>query len=337
MHAFRWRWRFSESIAETCQQAGYESGSQTLRECAKVLVELYEAYDKNNHAIVIQQLASLEAQNHLTQMARCEIYALRGDTYRLMGKYEQALTDFSQAIAFDENYTWAFALRGRTYRQMGRYEQALTDFDRAIALDEKSDWKIAGRGETYRLMGKYEQALADFDRAIALDEKYAWAFRHRGETYRQIGKYEQALADFDRAIALDEKYTWAFRHRGETYRQMGKYEQALADFDSAIALDEKNSFALTRRSAVYLAIGNTEAAQADLEKAFTFPLEDASDFYDRAIALILSNKHSEAFEMLKQAFQRDSADRISAQTDDLLDPIRSLPEFQELMKTTAPA
>ena len=32
---------------------------------------------------------------------------------------------------------WAIASRGETYRQMGRFAEALADFDRAIALDEK--------------------------------------------------------------------------------------------------------------------------------------------------------------------------------------------------------
>jgi hypothetical protein len=62
-------------------------------------------------------------------------------------------------------------------------------------------------------------------------------------------------------------------------------------------------------------------------------LEDASDRYNRAVALALSNKFGEAKEMLKEAFEQDVTERNYAQTDDLFDPIRDLPEFQELMKT----
>jgi hypothetical protein len=47
---------------------------------------------------------------------------------------------------------------------------------------------------------------------------------------------------------------------------------------------------------------------------------------------LLCDRHPEAIEMLKQAFQRDDAERIYAQTDDLLDPLRGLSEFQELMQ-----
>ncbi|MGB7795366.1 MAG: tetratricopeptide repeat protein [Pseudonocardiaceae bacterium] len=40
--------------------------------------------------------------------------------------------------------------RGQTYRLMGRYDEALTDFNRALELQPEADWAVAERGETYR-------------------------------------------------------------------------------------------------------------------------------------------------------------------------------------------
>ena len=44
----------------------------------------------------------------------------------------------------------AIASRGQTYRLMGRYDEALADLSRAIELDPGYAWAIAGRGQTYR-------------------------------------------------------------------------------------------------------------------------------------------------------------------------------------------
>jgi tetratricopeptide (TPR) repeat protein len=93
--------------------------------------------------------------------------------------------------------------RGETYREMGRYGEALDDFNRAIDLDpalEWLEWAIANRGETYRRMGRYGEALADFNRAIELDPDDARTIGSRGETYQAMGRYQDALADFNRAI-----------------------------------------------------------------------------------------------------------------------------------------
>jgi tetratricopeptide (TPR) repeat protein len=296
LHAFRWRWGFAEGIAQVCQQVGHETGLRTAQGTASTLSEIYAAYDQGTYFVGIEKLEPLEAQSDLTQTARCEIYFLYGWMYSGIQDYEKALSHYDRAIALDDKHAWAIAIRGLTYQMIGKYEQALADLDRAIALDDKLAWAIAFRGSTYQMMGKHEQALADLDRTIALDDKSAWTIAIRGETYRRIGKYEQALADLDRAIALDETYAWA----------------------------------LNQRAAIYSAIGNTEAAQADLAKAMALPLEDASSFYNRAVALVLSKQHADAIDMLKQAFERDDTQRIYAQTDDLLDLVRNLPEFQEL-------
>jgi hypothetical protein len=43
------------------------------------------------------------------------------------------------------------------YRLMGRYDDALTDFNQAIELASESDWALAHRGHIHRLMGHYDQ------------------------------------------------------------------------------------------------------------------------------------------------------------------------------------
>jgi glutathione S-transferase len=55
-----------------------------------------------------------------------------------------------------------------------------------------------------------------------------------------------------------------------------------------------------------------------------------------ALALVLSKKCDEAIEMFRQAFERDVATWIIAETDDLLDPMRHLPKFQSLIESTMP-
>jgi tetratricopeptide (TPR) repeat protein len=64
-----------------------------------------------------------------------------------MERYE-ALADLNRAIELNpEDAASAFASRGETFRLMDRYEDALADFNRAIELDPDPAWVIASRGE----------------------------------------------------------------------------------------------------------------------------------------------------------------------------------------------
>ena len=48
-------------------------------------------------------------------------------------------TDFNQAIELNPQDQWAIASRGETYRLMGHYDNALTDFNHVIALWPDTD------------------------------------------------------------------------------------------------------------------------------------------------------------------------------------------------------
>jgi tetratricopeptide (TPR) repeat protein len=302
-HAFHWRWSFAKDIAQTLQPLGHEQGLDAIRESAHKLLAIYDAYDQDKPLLGIKELVSLENQDHLTSIACCEIYALRGAMSLNVGKWEQALTNLNHAIELDEQYAWAIIYRGNLHCIRGQYEKALADFTHAIILDEQNPRPIAWRGLTYLRIGQYAEALADLTHAITLEEHYTLAIVWRGETHRRIAKYEEANTDFTRVV-----------------------ESGYAD-----------AFCFSRRGATYQAIDNKAAAQVDLARVMRLPLEKAHDYYGRGVALVLSNKYDEAIETLGQAFKCDVANWIEAETDDLLDPIRNLSEFQSLLDSTVPS
>ena len=152
--------------------------------------------------------------------------------------YEATLATLNRAIALNPNNTKALAQRGETYRLMGRYDEALTDFNQAIDLKPNYAWAIAHRGDTYRLLLDYSSALTDFNRAIEITPTYVWAIGHRAEVYHKLERFSEALLDLERAVELKPDYAWAIAYRAGFYALMRRYEEALIDYDKAIALNE---------------------------------------------------------------------------------------------------
>jgi tetratricopeptide (TPR) repeat protein len=54
-------------------------------------------------------------------------------------------------------YRWAIARRGEAYRLMGRYDEAIADLSRAIELDPSDDDYTAEHAAILRLIGKDEE------------------------------------------------------------------------------------------------------------------------------------------------------------------------------------
>ena len=112
---------------------------------------------------------------------------------------------------------------------------------------------------------------------------------------------------------------------------MNKYNEAVTDFTESLKDNEPDIATFTRRAASYIALGNKEAVQQDLVNALSLECKDESDHYDRATALVLSDRFDDVLVELDIAFS-DLSCRVEALTDDLLDPIRGLPEFISLLK-----
>ncbi|NJN86577.1 MAG: tetratricopeptide repeat protein [Leptolyngbyaceae cyanobacterium SL_7_1] len=234
--ALKNQWKFAEKWAAVVAQAGREGNVGEVQRWGDRLVEGLEAYNDDRYEVTVSLFKALVEHPEIEPQWKPIALGWRGETYRLMKRYEEALQDFNRAIELDPEYAWAIAHRGVTYRVIKRYDEALRDLNCAIELDPKYDWAIANRGETYRLMKRYEEALQDFDRAIELNPELDWAIGSRGQTYLLIGRYQEALIDFSRAIELDPKDDWWLYDRAITYQALGQPDQAKADLAQAIPM-----------------------------------------------------------------------------------------------------
>ena len=145
-----------------------------------------------------------------------------------------------------------------------------------------------------------------------------------------MGNFDQALQDFSRRLELDEKDMWSCGWRGEVYRSMGQYGLALLDLTKLVDAGKADPDDTVRRAATYIPLGDTVSAQKDLDFVLSFECKKTVDHYGRGLALILSNRTPESFAEFEIAFA-DSFFRQKSRVDNLLDPIRDLPEFKALL------
>lgn len=83
-----------------------------------------------------------------------------------------------------------------------QYEQALTDFDQAIKLQPDSEVFLRRRGETYLLMGKYDDALGDFNKGLIINPESDWCYYQSGLIDLLLENNEEAKLKLNMAIDL---------------------------------------------------------------------------------------------------------------------------------------
>ena len=178
-----------------------------------------------------------------------------------LGRTEDAIGCFGEAIAVKPDYVEALTNRGGALMQLQRYAEAKADFDaalmRAPALAQV--WNNAGSASTK--LRRFDEALERLDKALALRPDYAEAWRNRGLVFLLQGFLEKALADFDKAIGLDPRSAEAWENRGDAVSYFDPV-QAVANYDRSLLLRPGHAETLFRRANALLALRRYEDAAA---------------------------------------------------------------------------
>ena len=154
-------------------------------------------------------------------------------------RYDEAIEDFSRAIAFEPRNAEIYALRGAAYMEADNAASGIKDLAKAIELAPNTAAFYATRGLGYAKAEAYEEALNDFGRAIELEPRSPKTYAYRAWTYRQQQQAELGLKDVERAMKLDDKSADAYWARGEINEAMGRAELAVADLRKALGLDPR--------------------------------------------------------------------------------------------------
>jgi tetratricopeptide (TPR) repeat protein len=224
------------------------------------------------------------------------LYEGRGAGYELLENYQQAIHDYTRAIALDPHLVNAYNARGFVYYKFKEYQSAIEDFNQAIELDSKYASPYLNRGRVYSALKEYEQAIEDYNQAITLDSKRSSAYHERGLAYSALKEYQRAIADFDQAITLDPHFAWSFAHRGDAYVSLKEYKRGIPDFDRFIELKPRYAKAFTRRGEVYALIKEYQQAIADFDRAIELDPKRARTYVQRGLAYVDLNEYQQAIE-----------------------------------------
>jgi tetratricopeptide (TPR) repeat protein len=187
----------------------------------------------------------------------------RGIAQMSLGRYNDAIADYTRAITQGLTDPGVFINRGVARQRLGNLKAAVEDFTRAIEIDPDSARAHDNRAGALSELGQYDASLADSDAAVRLSPRFAEAYNNRGVTRRMQGDYQQALADYSQAIELYEGYAAAFANRGYAHKQLGDLAQAVSDYEQAIELDPQAPAAYNDLAWLLATTANDSVRDAD--------------------------------------------------------------------------
>lgn len=144
-------------------------------------------------------------------------YALvsRAEARLVQGYPDMALVDVNRFIEGNPFTFYAYYIRGNAYHLLGQLDNALSDYSQAIAGSRKAAFFLR-RGQVYETKKEYTKALDDYRQALSISNQFAEAYYFKGLLENKLGNYQQALNDLlafcrfanpnDDSISVAEKH-----------------------------------------------------------------------------------------------------------------------------------
>lgn len=162
-----------------------------------------------------------------------EAELIEGGTQHLKaGRFNDAISVFTNAIRINRGDFKAYLGRGMAYYLIKDYRKAVEDFSVAIELEPSEPNLYANRANAYTRQQYYQKAIADHTEVLRLRPKDPTSLAARGIVYAMLGDTGNALIDMNEAIELEsrtEALAYCLRSRAEIYDQMGDRARATAD------------------------------------------------------------------------------------------------------------
>jgi tetratricopeptide (TPR) repeat protein len=260
-------------------------------------------------------------------MLLAEDHVTIGRLLQQQGESNAALEEYATALRCQPDYPAALRLRAVALLELERYEEAAQSLDRYLESASKPGQATEGpgavadahrlRGLTRSQLGDYPGALHDHTRALDIQPD-AETYIYRGWVYLVQGAAPAAFRDFDAAVKLDPSSSEAYTGRGQARQKMGQGREAVQDVETALKLG-----AVTPRSMLNAA-GVLAQASAEPEGRGRITAEQRRTWSQRSLSLV-------AAALVKvPAEQRSRFWQEHVLTDPGLEPLRKLPEFQQI-------
>ncbi len=186
--------------------------------------------------------------------------------------------------------------------------------------------------ELLSLQGRHDDAIREIDRAIDLDPVSVAIVKDKGVILYYARRYQEVIAEGVKALELDGTFLPAHRLLSLAYEATGRYDDAIAEnrlWGEAPACRAHAAAALA-----YILARSGKRAEASKVLAEVNVSGTSAGNLARMCALVQAvlGSTDEAMRLLEKAFEL-SADSLSTlKVDPKLDPLRSEPRFQALLR-----
>jgi tetratricopeptide (TPR) repeat protein len=172
---------------------------------------------------------SVTQEDRSVEKSKLPFFLNSSEGWKLLAAWKNfgGLVLFDALLAKDKSHSGTWICRGISLDNLGRYEEAIASYDQAISINTDKHEPWIYRGISLDNLGRYEEAIASYDQAISINTDKHEPWHNKGFTYFKWGKYVESINCFNQVIAIKPDKYESWHNKGLVQFVMGNYEDAL--------------------------------------------------------------------------------------------------------------
>ncbi|APU15885.1 MULTISPECIES: tetratricopeptide repeat protein [Actinoalloteichus] len=273
------------TIAELLPEPKQRAFQSVFAHNGLALVEVREKHPQTALAMLNAGMARLDRELEPEEHAlhRLVLRYNRAQVYGGMGRWEEALADYTFVTDRDPRFPEHHFNIGNILRRLGRDEEALTCYRRSLELSPPYPEAWYNIADTLLTTGDDEGALEAFDHVLELDTGHLDALVNRAALLADLDRPAEAMRDVDAGLALAPDDVLLLCLRGRLLAERGEHAAAVETLTKVAELDPRSAEAWAIRGSIAVEVGELSEAGSYLSRAIE--LDDRPETrFNRAVA-----------------------------------------------------
>ncbi|MGC8725762.1 MAG: tetratricopeptide repeat protein [Thermoplasmata archaeon] len=243
----------------------------------------------------------VETIDHALQISsdNAELWVMRGDSLTELGRYEDALNSYKEAI-FQKGNDFNLIKKVFTLQiKINKKDEAIESINKLVELN-KTPENLMLKGDLLMQLSKYDEAINVFNECITAKPDYIEAKIKIAECMDMGKKYKDLIPVCKDILKVDPKNIKILNIYSKALAEEGQYKESLNAIDSLLAIDSKNIEAITLKLNILKTLGDENEYQKTIDALIDLNPDDENVISTKVQFLLKNKKYDEAEEVLKK-------------------------------------
>jgi len=163
-----------------------------------------------------------------------------GLRYKDLGRHEEAIEAYKQAIRIKPDYVDAHIWLGNAYSDLARYEEAVSAYQQAINIKPDNASAYFYFGASLHKSGRHKEAIKLLKQAVTIEPYNTAFYGCLGSIYSSLNSFDDAIAAYSKAVEIDPNKAAIYSSFGDIYVKAGRKQEAIKAFNHALKIDSND-------------------------------------------------------------------------------------------------